>query len=69
MVEYRVLSSALLRSKERLNFVWNGTMKAIEEYNKKKSLPDANEIQEAINTTNLEMAKKIMEEYNIPVIK
>lgn len=68
-VEYRVLSSALLRNKERLDFVWEGTMRAIKEYNNGSLLPDSGEIQEVINTTNLKMAEEIMDIFKIPEVK
>lgn len=64
-VEYRVLSSALMRDTASLEFVWNQLSKAINAYNRGYDLPDSSLVIEAINNSDLKLAKRIISDYNL----
>lgn len=64
-LEYRVLSSYFLSSKETLGWVWDRVMAAIEAYHEGLSLPDPEKVQKAINTSDVELAEKITQAYSV----
>ena len=64
-VEYRSLSSYMMSSKENLEFVWNGIMKAIRAYNCNLPLIDSEVVQSIINNSDVEKAKIIIENFNL----
>jgi hypothetical protein len=63
--EYRVLSSMFLRNKSFLTFVWEGIVRALYAYSQGYELPNPDQIQEAINNSNVALAEKIIKKYNI----
>ena len=64
-VEYRVLSSTLMKDNANLNFVWDQLSKAITAYNRSYVLPDSSLVIEAINNSDTELAKKLIATYNL----
>ena len=65
MVEYRVLSSAMMDSVAKLTFIWEQLQKAVKAYNINSNLPDTEEIQESINNSNVALAKQLINRYNL----
>lgn len=63
-LEYRVLSSFFLSSEETLKWVWNRVQAAIEAYQQGFSLPDPDLVQKAINTSDVKLAKKLVDSYS-----
>lgn len=64
-VEYRVLSSAMMSTTAKLSFVWKQLQKALKAYQCDFPLPDRNEVQEAINNSNVQLAEKLITHYNL----
>lgn len=64
-LEYRTLSSAMMGSAAKLSFVWKQLQKAISACLCEYNLPDRNEIQEAINNSNAQLAEKLIIHYNL----
>lgn len=64
-VEYRVLSSAMMKDTETLTLVWNQLMKALEAYETEVCLIDYGSTVSAINNSNVELAKKLVDTFNI----
>ena len=64
-LEYRVLSGFFLKNDETIGFMWDQTMKAIDAYNNFKEMPDEHIVQDVINTSNVQMAKQLVKEYNL----
>ena len=64
-VEYRVLSSTLMKNNDSLEFVWNQLSKAINAYNRGYDLPDSSLVIEAINNSDTELAKKLISTYDL----
>lgn len=63
--EYRTLSSAMMKDVETLSFVWKQIEKVIYAYNLDKPLPPSDLVVEAINNSNGELAKKLIESFNL----
>ena len=68
-VEYRSLSGWSMSTDKNVEFIWENLMKAIDFVNSDDQIVDPSEIQEAINTNNLELASKLMRQYEITGIK
>lgn len=64
-VEWRVLSSAMMKDTETIAFVYDQIIKAIMAYNAGVNFPNLKFVQEAINNSDTVLAKKIIKEYNI----
>ena len=64
-VEYRVLSSTLMKDNASLEFVWDQLSKAINAYNRGYGLPDSSLVIEAINNSDTELAKKLISTYDL----
>lgn len=64
-VEYRVLSSAMMKDTETLKFVWNQLCQAISAYNDGKCIPPEEMTVSAINESDVELAKKLIAEFNL----
>lgn len=64
-VEYRVLSSAMMKNIDTLNFVWNQLKVAIHNCVINSFLIDYRTVCEIINNSDVELAKKVINEYNI----
>lgn len=63
--EYRVLSSALLNNTSHLEFIWNQIGKAFSAELDSYELPKITLISNIINTSDLENAKKFVQQYNL----
>ena len=64
-VEYRVLSSAMMKDTKTLTLVWNQLMKALEAYETEVDLIDYGSTVSTINNSNVELAKKLVDTFNI----
>lgn len=64
-VEYRVLSSAMMKDTETLQFVWDQLAKAIRAYNNQRDLPPEEMVISAINDSNVELAKKLISDFKL----
>lgn len=64
-VEYRVLSGAMMKDVETLNFVWDQLSKAIYHCSKGSTLISPEIACSVINNSDLELAKRVISEYNI----
>lgn len=64
-LEYRVLSSYFLSSKETLNWVWDRVQMAIEAFNIEQALPDPELVQKAINKSDVKLAKLLVDSYSL----
>lgn len=64
-VEYRVLSSAMMKDVETLNFVWDQLSKAIYYCSKGRTLISPEIACSVINNSDLELAKRVISDYNI----
>lgn len=64
-IEYRSLSSAMMASTTLLETVYNQIITAVDAFNRRRSLPDATATQTAINNSDIELAKKLIERYNL----
>lgn len=64
-VEYRTLSSAMMKDIDTLEFVWRQLCRTVEAYNNGGYLVSSSKIIEAINSSNVELAEKIINSYNI----
>lgn len=62
--EYRVLSSAMMSNDTLLDVIWDGIKKAVCMFNNEEFVND-DRIITAINNSDIELAKTIIEEYNI----
>lgn len=65
MVEYRVLSSAMMKDTETLNFVWNQLSKAIRALETGQRLIESDYVRDSINNSNVELAEKLISTYHI----
>ena len=65
MVEYRVLSSAMMSTPSKLSFVWKQLQKALRAYQIDYSLPSKDFVQDAINNSNVELAEQLITHYNL----
>lgn len=65
--EYRTLSSAMMLNKGRLSFIWDQIQKAITAYELSKALPSQTKIQKAINKSDKDVAKTLIDTYNLCV--
>ena len=63
--EYRVLSSAMMGTPSKLSFIWKQLQKALKAYQTNYSLPSRDLVQEAINNSNVELAKQLITHYNL----
>jgi hypothetical protein ORF005 len=64
-VEYRSLSSALMKDKKTLKKVWYRIISAIDAFNNGKGLPPSNIVRKAIDNSSINKAKEIIEVYNL----
>ena len=63
--EYRVLSSAMMKDIETLEFVWCQLAKAISAFNSMRVIPPENAIISAINDSDVVLAKKLISDYDL----
>lgn len=64
-VEYRVLSSALMKDRESLEFIWNQLIKAIHHYRGGYVLAPSGIVRAAINDSDVELANSLIADYDI----
>lgn len=63
--EYRTLSSAMMKDTPTLNMIWSQMIKAICAYEKQYTLISPEVVQDVINNSDVEKAKKLISMYNI----
>ena len=63
--EYRSLSSAMMKTPELIEFVYNQAMKAISGYNNSFILPDSSYINTAINNGDVGLAAQLIKKYRL----
>lgn len=64
-LEYRVLSSTMMKDTDNLKFVWKQLCKTVDAYVNSKHIPNESDVIEAINNSNIELANKLIFEYNL----
>ena len=64
-VEYRSLSSYMMRNEESLRKVWKGVRRAIHAFNEGYDRPAESDIVTCINKSNVNLAKELIKEYNL----
>lgn len=64
-VEYRVLSSAMMKDVDTLQFVWKQVQKALIAASRGTSLVDSEYVIKAINESDAELAQRIVKSYSI----
>ena len=68
-VEWRTLSGAFLKDDETIGWVWDRTFDAINAFNQELEFEsDKDLILEAINNSNIEIAKQLINKYNIKTL-
>lgn len=65
-VEYRVLSSFFSQTPELREWIFNNALQAVEFLNSEQTF-DNQMIRETIESNNIDLAKQIIEQYNIPM--
>ena len=63
--EYRVLSSAMMNSTARLDFVWKQLTKAIAAAKRETLLPSSIDIQETINNSDIKLAESLISSFKL----
>ena len=63
--EYRVLSSAMMNSTARLDFVWKQLTKAITAAKREILLPSSIDIQEVINNSDIKLAESLISSFKL----
>lgn len=63
--EYRVLSSAMMKTPELVGRIWDCVMRAINAYNQRLPLLDGELIQSIINENKVDLAKRVISDYQI----
>lgn len=63
--EYRVLSSAMMKTPDLLRKVWSGIERSVEEFNNCGRIYDSSTVQEIINKNNTKLAEQFIKELNI----
>lgn len=64
-LEYRVLSSAMMKDTQTLSFVWRQLMRAIAACNHDVDLLDSDLVVSTINNSDIETAKKLINKFNL----
>lgn len=64
-LEYRTLSSAMMEDSISLNFVWLQLQKAILACNRNKEIPSPEDVQKAINESDIELATALIKRFNL----
>ena len=64
-VEYRVLSSAMMKDVPTLQFVWDQIKKAIDAHNNGKPLPPEEAVISAINESDVALAEKLIRDFEL----
>ena len=61
--EFRVLSGYFLKDNDTIGFMWDQAMKAIDAYNHEEPIPNPEEVQDVINNSDVETAKRLTKEF------
>lgn len=64
-LEYRCLSSGMMKDEVTLKKVWDGIMRSIIAYNEGYNRPPEEQIQQCINKSDVALAKQLIVEYNL----
>lgn len=64
-LEYRTLSSALMKDTESLRFIWRQLMKAIERFNYGSGTLNSDVVRLVIDKSNVKEAQKLINDYNL----
>lgn len=64
-VEYRVLSSTMMKDKDTLKLVWRGIQNAIKAYNTGGTCLSQETVEDIINNNNIDKAKYYIKKYNL----
>lgn len=67
--ECRMLSAAMYENEKLMRIIWNGLIQAIKAYNNCKPLPKSTYVRQAIDNSDVELAKKLITEYGINIIE
>lgn len=65
MVEYRVLSSAMMKDVDTLGFVWDQLSKSIYCCAKGSTLVGPSTVRKIIDNSDLELAERVISDFNI----
>lgn len=65
--EYRSLSGAMMANKDLLTLIYNQVKSAVMAYNRNLSIPEMTLTQTAINNSDVTLAKRLLNDYNISV--
>ena len=63
--EYRVLSSAMMKTPDLLRKIWSGIERSVLEFNSYGCIYDSSIVQEIINKNNTKLAEQFIKELNI----
>jgi hypothetical protein len=63
--EYRSLSSAMMADKKRIEFVFKQLQSALYAFNKQRSIPEYSITTTAINNSDEDLAKKLIDKYHL----
>jgi len=66
-VEVRLLSAAMYANEKLMRIIWNGVIQAINAYNHNFSLPDPAYVRKAIDNSDVELAKTLIDKYKIRI--
>ena len=64
-VEYRTLSGYFIKDVETISFVYDRIVRALEAFDNNEVLPDQDMVMLAINESDVDLAKKIINDYNL----
>lgn len=65
--EYRPLSAAMYANDKLMRVIWNGVIQAIDAYNKGRMLPDSAYVRKAIDNSDVELAKQLINKFGIAI--
>ena len=66
-VECRLLSAAMYANERLMHVIWNGIVQAISAYNAGVRLPESQYVRTAIDNSDVELAKKLIQKYGIVI--
>lgn len=64
-LEYRSLSSAMMKDDETLSFLWSRIVRAIDAFNRVAILPPPGDVIRAINNSDVDLAQLLIDKYKI----
>lgn len=66
-VEMRLLSAAMYANEKFMRIIWNGVIQAINAYNHDIMLPDPAYVRKAIDNSDVELAKQLINKFGIAI--